>query len=150
MSKESWLSILRIVLTAVGSYVAGKSFLGATIDNNLWLGIAGALVTAASITWGLIDKTVNNERLQSGLRSIVLTFGTLLVGSGVIKDEVLQSALGIISIAIPTASSEVTKRTNKNIATGETRIADLSGVNPLKVPINPDTTPVETKKETKP
>lgn len=149
MTKESWLSILRHVLTAAGAYVAGKSFLGSTIDDNLWLGIAGSVVTAASIIWGIVDKTVNNEMLQSGLRSIVLTFGTLLVGSGVIKDEVLQMALAIISIAIPVSLSESAKRTNKNVAVGETRIADLSGVNPDKVPIQPDTTPVETKKEDK-
>lgn len=149
MTKESWLSISRHVLTAAGAYVVGKSFLGSTIDDNLWLGIAGSVVTAASIIWGIVDKTVNNEMLQSGLRSIVLTFGTLLVGSGVIKDEVLQMALAIISIAIPVSLSESAKRTNKNVAVGETRIADLSGVNPDKVPIQPDTTPVETKKENK-
>lgn len=149
MTKESWLSILRIALTAVGSYLVGMSFLGTTIDNNLWLGVAGAVVTAASIVWGIVDKTVTNEKLQSGLRSIVLTFGTLLVGSGVIKDEILQAVLAIIAIAIPAADSEVSKRKNKNVAVGEIRIADLSGVNPDKVPISPDTTPVETKKENK-
>lgn len=147
MNKESVLSIVRIVLTAVGAYMAGKYFLGTTIDNNLWLGIAGSVVTAISIVWGVIDKTATTEMLQSGLRSIVLTFGTLLVGSGVIKDEVLQAALAAISIIVPAAISEANKRTNKNIATGETKIADLSGVNPAKISITPDTNPIQTKDE---
>lgn len=150
MSKESWLSILRVILTAVGAYVAGQSFLGATIDNNLWLGIAGSVVTAASIVWGILDKSLQTEMLQSGLRSIVLTFGTLLVGSGVIKDEVLQGALAIISIAIPAGMSEAAKRTNKNVATGKDAIVDLSGVNPHKVEINPNTTTIPTKEKDKP
>lgn len=145
MNKESWLSILRTILTAVGAYLAGKSFLGATIDNDLWLGISASIVTAASIIWGIVDKTVTSEALQSGLRSIVLTFGTLLVGSGIIKDEVLQAALAVISIAIPAALSEAAKRTNKNVATGKARIADLSGVDPDKTPITPNTIQVKSK-----
>lgn len=145
MNKESWLSILRTALKAVGSYVMGMSFLGSTIDNSLWLGIAGAIVTAATIIWGILDKSLKTEMLESGLRSIVLTFGTLLVGSGVIKDEVLQSVLAIISIAIPEGLSEAAKRTNKNVAIGKTPIVDLAGVNPEKIPITPNTTSVQTK-----
>lgn len=145
MNKESVLSIVRIVLNAAGSYVAGMSFLGTTIDNNLWLGIAGAIVTAATIVWGIVDKSLQTEMLASGLRSIILTFGTLLVGSGIIKDEVLQGALAIISVAIPAGLSEAAKRSNQNVAIGKDKIADLSGVNPQKIPITPDTTPVQTK-----
>jgi hypothetical protein len=146
MSKESILSIVRIGLTSVGAYLAGKSFLGATIDDNLWLGIVASVVTASSIVWGIVDKSLKTEMLASGLRSIVLTFGTLLVGSGIIKDDILQAALGIISIAIPAGLSETDKRTNKNVAVGKVPIADLSGVNPEKIAITPDTTPIETKK----
>lgn len=145
MSKESILSIARIALNAVGSYLVGKSFLGSTIDDNLWVGIAGAIVTATTIVWGIYDKTVTTEMLSSGLRSIVLTFGTLMVGSGLIKNEVLEAALGIISIAIPAALSETAKVENKNVATGKYPIADLSGVDPAKVPITPDTTTIQTK-----
>lgn len=145
MNKESVLSLVRVVLTAVGAYMAGKYFLGATIDNNLWLGIAGSIVTAISIVWGIYDKSATTEMVQSGLRSIVLTFGTLLVGSGVIKDEVLQAALAAISIIVPAAISEASKRTSKNVATGKTAIVDLAGVNPDKVPITPNTTSVPTK-----
>lgn len=145
MSKDSILSITRVALNAVGSYLVGMSFLGTTIDNNLWVGIAGALVTAATIVWGIVDKTVTTEMLSSGLRSIVLTFGTILVGSGIIRNEILEGALAIISIAIPAALSETAKVENKNVATGKYPIADLSGVNPEKVPISPDTTPVQSK-----
>lgn len=149
MNKEKALSILRILLTAAGSYLAGKSFLGTTIDNSVWLGIVGGLVTAASTIWGIWDKTAGPEMIASGLRSVLITFGSMLVGAGIIKDEILQGALQTISIIVPAGLSETNKRTNKNVATGKTRIADLSGVNPKEIPINPDTTPIETKKETK-
>lgn len=145
MSKESVLSVVRVALNAVGSYLVGQSFLGSTIDNNLWLGIAGAIVTATSIVWGILDKTVNTEMLSSGLRSIVITFGTLMVGSGLIKNEVLESVLAIISIVVPAALSQTAKVENKNVAKGKYPIVDLSGVDPQKVPITPDTTPVPTK-----
>lgn len=145
MSKETVLSIARSLLNAVGSYLIGKSFLGTTVDNNLWLGIAGAIVTAGAIIWGIIDKTVTTEMLSSGLRSIIVTFGTILVGSGIVKNEVLESALAIVSIIFPTALSQAAKVENKNVATGKYPIADLSGVDPSKVPIAPDTTPVQSK-----
>lgn len=145
MNKETGLSILRSVLTAVGAYLMGKFFLGSTIDNNLWGGIAAGVVTAVSIVWGFWDKSINAEKLESGLRSIIITFGTLLVGSGVIKSEVLDSVLAVISLLIPVLLSQAAKSANKSIATGEVKIADLSGVNPQKVAITPDTNPVQTK-----
>lgn len=145
MNKETGLSILRSVLTAVGAYLMGKFFLGSTIDNNLWGGIAAAVVTSVSIVWGFVDKSINAEKLESGLRSVIITFGTLLVGSGVIKSEVLDSVLAVISLLIPVLLSQAAKSGNKSVATGEVKIADLSGVNPAKVQITPDTNPVQTK-----
>ena len=145
MNKEIVLSVVRSILTAVGAYLMGKFFLGSTIDNNLWGGIAASVVTAVAIVWGIIDKSINAEKLESGLRSIVITFGTLLVGSGVIKSEVLDSVLAVVSLLIPVLLSQAAKSANKSVATGEVKIADLSGVNPEKIPITPDTTPVQTK-----
>lgn len=138
MNKQSVLSILRSVLTAVGAYVAGKSFLGNTIDDNLWLGIGSSIVTLASIVWGILDKTATLEMFESGLRSVIMFVGALLVGAGIIKDEVLQSLLAISSVAIPAIYSQLSKTKSKNIAEGTLGVADLAGVKPEEVkPINP-------------
>lgn len=138
MNKESVLSIVRSILTAVGAYVAGKSFLGSTIDDNLWLGIGASIVTLISIIWGVVDKTATLEMFESGLRSIIMFFGALLVGAGIIKDEVLQSLLAISSVLLPVIYSELSKKKNKSIAEGKLGVADLSGVKPEEVkPINP-------------
>jgi hypothetical protein len=140
MNKESVFSILRSILTAVGAYLVGKNFLGATIDNELWMGIIGAIVTLGSVIWGIFDKTAGVEQIQSGLRSSIIFFGTLLVGSGVIKDEVLQSVLAVVATLVPILYSEVTKKKNKDIATGKIGIADLSGVDVRKTTITPAVT----------
>lgn len=149
INKERSLSILRIVLTSIGAYLMGKNFLGTSIDNDVWVGIVGGIVTAASIVWGIVDKTAKPEMIASGLRSVFLTFGTMLVGSGIIKDEVLQGALGVISIIVPAGLSETNKRVHKNVATGKTPIADLSGVDPKKINISPNTTQIPTKEKNK-
>lgn len=145
MSKEKWLSILRVALTAAGAYLMGKHLLGTTIDNSVWLGVVGGIVTAASTIWGVADKTAGPEKIASGLRSVLTTFGSMMVGAGIIKDDVLKGALEAISIIVPTGLSETSKRLNENVATGKTAIVDLSGVDPKKVSITPNTTTIPTK-----
>lgn len=128
MKKEVILSIVRSIFTVIGAYMAGKYFLGTPIDDNLWLGIAGSVVTAISVIWGILDKTANLEMVQSGIRSVIIFFGTLLVGSGVIKDEVLQSLLAIVSVLLPTIYSQISKVKSNDIALGKTQVSELSGV----------------------
>ena len=144
MTKESVFSILRFALTAVGAYLVGKNFFGSPIDNEVWQGIMGAILTLIGVIWGIMDKSATVEAVQSGLRSVITFVGVGLVGAGVIKDELLQAILGIIAVVVPVIYSQTSKVKNKEIATGEVRIADLSGVNPKT--ITPDTTPVKTSK----
>lgn len=145
--QQTVLSIVRFILTAVGAYVAGKYFLGTPIDDNLWLGIAGSVVSVISIVWGIGDKTATLEMLQSSIRSVIVFFGSLLVGTGVIKDEVLQSLLGIVSVLLPMIYSEISKKKSKDIAEGKLGLADLSGVTVGETSIQPVVnTPKETPK----
>lgn len=137
MSKETVLSIVRSILTAVGAYMAGKYLLGTPIDDNLWLGVIGSATTLISVIWGIVDKTATIEAVQSGLRSVIMFFGALLVGSGVLKGEVLESALAIVATLIPVIYSQLSKQKSKNIAEGSTGIADLAGVTKGETNINP-------------
>lgn len=145
MTKEIFFSIFRSVLTAVGAYLMGKSFLGATIDDNLWLGIISSAITLGSIIWGVVDKSATIEMVQSGLRSVVTFVGALLVGSGVLKGEVIESTLTIITVLVPILYSQLSKLKSKNIATGDTPIVELTGVNPAETQITPNTTTVQKK-----
>lgn len=143
MNKEIVLSIVRSILTAVGAYMAGKYFLGTPIDDNLWLGVIASSVTLISVVWGIADKSATVEAVQSGLRSVVMFVGALLVGSGVFKGEVLESTLAIISVLVPILYSQLSKIKSKNIAEGSTAIVDLKGVK--EIPITPNTTAIPKK-----
>ena len=128
MQKETVLSIVRSILTAVGAYLAGKFFLGTPIDDNLWLGLIASVTTLISVIWGIVDKSATIEAVQSGLRSVIIFVGALLVGSGVIKDEVLQSTLAIVATLVPVIYSQLSKQKNKEIAAGNMVVDKLSGV----------------------
>lgn len=144
-NKENFLSIFRSLLTAVGSYFIGKSFMGNEIDDNTMVGWIGVVVTVASTIWGIIDKTATLDRVQSAFRSSFTIIGELLVGAGYINNEVLNQTLMIGATAIPMLMSQTSKVQNRKVAKGETKIADLPGVDPQKIPIAPDTTPVKSK-----
>jgi hypothetical protein len=115
----------------------GFSFLGSTIDDNLWAGLGGAVITGIGVVWGILDKTATVEAIQSGLRSIIIVFGTLLVGSGVIKNELLDSLLAIVATIVPVLYSKLSRDKSKNIAAGKTGVIDLAGVDSQKQTISP-------------
>ncbi len=138
MQKDSILSLVRYALVAIGAYLVGKNFLGSTIDNELWQGIMGALFALGGAVWGWFDKTATLEQIQSGFRSAFSFLGVMLVGSGIIKSEVLESFIGGLPIILSFLYAQTSKAKNKQIATGEVKIADLKGVDP-KSKITPDT-----------
>ena len=76
----------------------------------------------------MVDKSATIEAVQSGLRSVIIFVGALLVGSGVIKDEVLQSVLAIVATLVPVIYSQLSKQKNKEIAAGNITVTELSGV----------------------
>lgn len=125
MPKESVLSIIRIALTAVGAYLIGANFFGNPIDESVWAGIAGTGLTAIGVIWGIVDKTATVEMLQSGLRSVIVFVGTALVGSGKIKQELLEALLAIVAIVVPYVYSETSKAKNRMIEDGRISTGDL-------------------------
>lgn len=145
MQKDSILSLVRYALLAVGAYLVGKNFLGQDIDDDWLQGAIGIVLSLGSAVWGWFDKTATLEQIQSAFRSAFSFLGVMLVGSGIIKDQVLQSVLGGLPVILSYLYAQTSKAKNKQIATGEVKIADLKGVEPGKTPINPDTSPVPTQ-----
>lgn len=125
ITKESVLSIIRTALTAVGAYLIGANFFGNPIDESIWQGIAGTGLTAIGVVWGIFDKTATVEMLQSGLRSVIVFVGTALVGSGKIKQELLEAVLAIVAIVVPYVYSETSKAKNRMIEDGRISTGDL-------------------------
>jgi hypothetical protein len=127
MNKQSFLSLLRVVLTAVGAYLIGRDLFGSPIDSSVWDQIIGAVLTVASIVWGIKDKTATIEMVQSGVRSVLVVIGGMLVASGKIKAELLTALLGIAAIIIPWIQSGVSRKKVDDIKAGKIAVADLKG-----------------------
>ena len=64
MEKDRISSIIRYVLSAIGAWLLGRQLFGLPVDEALWEGIAGAIMTVVSIVWGFADKTVTLEGFQ--------------------------------------------------------------------------------------
>lgn len=125
LNKETVLSIIRTALTAIGAYLIGANFFGNPIDEVIWQGIAGTILTAIGVIWGIIDKTASVEMLQSGLRSVITFVGLALVGSGKIKQELLDSLLGIVAILVPVLYSEASKAKTRMLEQGKLTVDEL-------------------------
>jgi hypothetical protein len=119
MNKESILSLLRLTLVAVGSYLLGQHLFGQEITHSVWQDIIGATLALVGSVWGILDKTATIEKLQSGLRSAVVVIGGLLVAAGVIKEELLNALLGAIPIIVAAVQSETAKRKSEAIQSGK-------------------------------
>jgi len=127
MNKQSFLSLFRLILTAVGAYLIGKNIFGAPIDDTVWSDIAGVALTLGGIIWGVLDKTATIEMIQSGMRSVVVVIGGILVASGKIKQEVITAVLGALGIIIPWIQSGVARKKVEDLKTGKVNLADLKG-----------------------
>lgn len=133
MNKQVLLSLLRTVLTAFGAFLIGKNIFGNPVDDVLWQSIVGGILAAISIVWGFVDKSNTLDALQSGLRSIIVVFGGLLVASGKITDKVLESISGIVAAVIPFLYSILSKQKTDQIAEGKLKaVTDGAGVTTLK------------------
>lgn len=132
MKKEQILSVLRTIITAAGAFVAGKFIFGTAIDDQLWVGITGAILSLASVVWGVIDKTATVEMVASAARSVFLVFGPLVVSAGWIKNESVEAIALIITTLIPVLMSRTESVKNQQIAKGELPVAKLKAVDENK------------------
>lgn len=132
MKKEKILSIARTIITVVGSFLAGKFIFGTVIDDQLWLGITGAVISLASAVWGVVDKTATEEMISSAARSVFLVFGPLVVAAGWIKNETVEALALAVTTIIPIVMSRSESSKNVRISKGKLPVADLKAVDETK------------------
>lgn len=144
MNQENFLSILRFILTSVGSYLVGREILNTQVDDATWQGWAGGIIALASTIWGIVSKTATVEMVQSGLRSVIVVGGGIALANGVINEKTLESIIGIVTIVVTMIYSQVAKKKSKNVATGETKIIDLKGAEAAPQ-ISPNTSTIKSK-----
>jgi hypothetical protein len=118
MNKETVFTLIRTLLTSVGVFLIGKNFLGAPIDQSVWQMLVGIIMSATSVIWGVMDKTIGLEMLQSFIRSAIVGLGGLLVAKGSLSPEKLESILGIVLAILPLVYSILSRKKSDGIAEG--------------------------------
>jgi hypothetical protein len=118
MNKETIYTVLRTLLTSVGVFLIGKNFMGSAIDQSVWQMLVGVIMAAVSVVWGIMDKTIGIEMLQSFIRSAIVGLGGLLVAKGSLSPEKLESILGIALAVLPLLYSILSRKKSDGIADG--------------------------------
>ncbi len=118
MNKETVFTLIRTLLTSVGVFLIGKNFLGSPIDQSVWQMLVGVIMAGVSVIWGIMDKTIGLEMLQSFIRSAIVGLGGLLVAKGSMTPEKLESILGIVLAVLPLIYSILSRKKSDGIAEG--------------------------------
>lgn len=125
MKKDQIFSVLRFLLMLAGGWLLGKNLLGNRIDATLWQEAVGMIMTLISGVWSYLDKEIDIEGAQSVLRKVLVFIGGLLIASGRITDQTLQSVLGVATVIVPWVLSTLSKKKNNLIANGKINTDDL-------------------------
>ena len=125
MNKDTILSLIRTLLTSVGMFLLGKNLLGSPIDPSTWQMIVGVTMSAASVAWGILDKSIAIEMVQSFIRSAIIGFGGLLVAKGSLSPEKLESILGIAMALLPLLYSILSRKKTAGIEDGTIKLSTL-------------------------
>lgn len=118
-------TIVRALLTAVGSFLIGRVISGVTIDAPILVAATGAVLTAISTVWGIVDKTLVIEKLQSGLRQVFVFAGGFLISRGWITSENLEAILGLLSVVATVVYSQTSREKSIKVATDQISTTEL-------------------------
>lgn len=125
MNKDTVLSLVRTLLTSVGMFLLGKNLLGSPIDPSMWQMVVGVVMSGASVAWGILDKSIAIEMVQSFIRSAIIGFGGLLVAKGSLSPEKLESILGIAMALLPLLYSILSRKKTAGIEDGTIKLSTL-------------------------
>jgi hypothetical protein len=129
MNKETVFTLIRTLLTSVGVFLIGKNFLGSPIDQSVWQMLVGVIMAGVSVVWGIMDKTIGLEMLQSFIRSAIVGLGGLLVAKGSMTPEKLESILGIVLAVLPLVYSILSRKKSDGINEGSIAPFELKTTN---------------------
>lgn len=132
MNKETSLIFVRALMTALGSWLIGNYFMGSQLTPELWQIILGIILSGVSVFWSVKEKTVNEEIVNSFVRQVVSFFGGLMVASGKITPERLDSLTGLILVIVPIILSYFEKKKSTRLANRQITISKLKTLKPDK------------------
>lgn len=134
MTQDTILSIIRSILTLVGTYLVGHNLFGLAVDSTSWQIWVGAAVALGSIIWGIVSKSAGIEQIQSAVRSIIISIGGLFVAAGKLNGNTLDAILGLITAILPVIQSYTSKLKVQQMAAGTLVPAIKAGTEPANVP----------------
>lgn len=125
MSRQSIVTMIRALMTAIGFFLMGKNLLGNPVDQVMMEMLSGVVLAGVSVYWGIVDKTVTIEAWQSFLRQLIVGVGGLLIAKGRISAELLNDILGAALAIIPVLYSVLSRQKSNNLAQGWINTTEL-------------------------
>lgn len=125
MTRQTLETITRSILMSLGTFIIGKNLLGSEVTPDLYEMVVGSVMSGMAILWGVLDKNLSIEMLQSFIRSLFVGFGGLLVAKGNLSAESLESYLGIAMAILTIVYSISSRNKNKLLVNGDVRPEDL-------------------------
>jgi hypothetical protein len=141
MTKDNWLSILRSTLTFLGTVLVGHSIMGHTVDTAIWETIGGTAMALAGTVLGIQDKTTGPEQWASLARSVLIGLGGIGVSWGYVSSNTMASISSLVMSILPVILSQLSKKTNKEIATGTVTVSQNGKVLEVAPPVPPPKQP---------
>jgi len=118
-------SIIRNLLTLIGSFLIGRHIFNQTIDAPMWDVITGSVMALTGVIMSIADKTVTIEKVQGVIRHVVLSIGGIMIAGGIVKPEQIELWLGAITALTPIIYGWLSKKKTQQVASGEVTINQL-------------------------
>ena len=125
MSRQSIVTMIRALMTAIGFFLMGKNLLGNPVDQVMMEMFSGVILAGVSVYWGIVDKTVTIEAWQSFIRQLIVGVGGLLIAKGRVSAEMLNDILGAALAIMPVIYSILSRKKSTEISDGWIKTTDL-------------------------
>lgn len=125
MNRQSIVTMIRALMTAIGFFLMGKNLLGNSVDQVMMEMFSGVILAGVSVYWGIVDKTVTIEAWQSFIRQLVVGVGGLLLAKGWVSAELIDDVLGAALAILPVIYSILSRKKSVEISDGWIKTTDL-------------------------
>jgi|SRR5579863_320659 len=105
------MTVIRSLLTLLGTFLIGKVLAGHTINADLWQLIVGAGMAIAGVITEFTSTTASSTQFQSALVSAGTAVGGVLLAFGWIDQQTVTAITGLITSILPLLHKQSTKLT---------------------------------------
>lgn len=138
MKQADWVTLLRTLLIAFGSWLYGHNIAGTNLTPEVWAEWVGAALALGMAIQGAITKVSGWEAIESALRSVMVIVGGLLKGLNLITDDKWNEIMLALPAVLAFIWSYVAKRKTAKIISGD--------INPKTDLVQPHMNPIKLKR----